>query len=355
MEKTINGLYVRHILKCPRTLFLINRTSRYQWRNLLSETVYKSKHVAAMSKTFISMLAVAVIVGLSITLISSEVSGQRASFIYEGTFPLSVSDPPTISFSIENGSVLYASGNVNLGLDVNISPTVYSPQAFDTLQTLLATLTSVSYQASWQDNQTTEPYSFTIPTPAVLTGIPPNSQSSLSYNLTNIPYGHQQIEVTAFGGGYVWEANSTLGALSYNTFSTNSQNTLDFTVEAPPATSMISPENQTYSSKSIPFLFSVNGDYATLEYSLDNLANVTIAGNTTLTGLSYGSLSLVVYADDAIGNVVASKTIYFTIAQQGVNPLYLFPILAVVFVIVLLIALIIYRKRQVKTKLIENK
>jgi hypothetical protein len=82
---------------------------------------------------------------------------------------------------------------------------------------------------------------------------------------------------------------------------------------------------------------------------------VTIAGNTTLTGLSYGYHSLVVYADDTFGNTVASKTIYFTIAQQGVNPLYLFPILVVIFVIVLLIALIIYRKRQLRTKLSENK
>jgi hypothetical protein len=305
-------------------------------------------------KAFVSLLAVAIIVALSITPFSSLVAGQKniTSLPYEG-----VADgvaPPYFRFStengnFENGSVVYDSGSFSLGLLVRAPYSVYSPQGQDTVMTLLVALASVSYKASWQNNQSVELYNFNIPTPAYWTGNPPNAQSSLSYNLTNIPYGHQQIQVTASCGGYEW------GISVYSSFSTTSSYTLDFTVEAPPAISTISPENQTYNSKSIPLLFCVNGDYASLEYSLDNLANVTIAGNTTLTGLSYGYPSLVVYADDTFGNTVASKTIYFTIAQQGVNPLYLFPILVVIFVIVLLIALIIYRKRQLRTKLSENK
>jgi hypothetical protein len=40
---------------------------------------------------------------------------------------------------------------------------------------------------------------------------------------------------------------------------------------------------------------------------------VTIAGNTTLTGLSYGSHKLTVYATDTAGNTGASETVYFRI------------------------------------------
>jgi hypothetical protein len=310
-----------------------------------------------MSKGFVCLLAMAIIVALSITPFFSSVAGQNTSFVYKGVVTNDTIDPPAVSFSIENrnvenGSVLYDFGNVSLGLVVNIGDTVYSYQEQDTLQTLWVGLTSVSYKASWEDNQTIELYHYSIPTPAILTSFPPNAQSWLSYNLTNIPYGPQQIEVTAVGGGYLW-AGSTYSSFSGNGVS--SSKTLDFTVEAPPAISTISPENQTYNSESIPLLFSVSGDYASLEYSLDNLGIVTIDGNTTLTDLPYGNHSLAVYASDTLGNTVDSKTIHFATAQPVVNPLDLFPILVVVFVIVLLIALIIYRKRRPKTKLSENR
>jgi hypothetical protein len=55
-------------------------------------------------------------------------------------------------------------------------------------------------------------------------------------------------------------------------------------------------------------------------YSLDARANVTIAGNRTLTGLSDGSHSLRVYANDTDGNTGASETIYFSIKTQQSEP-----------------------------------
>ena len=48
-------------------------------------------------------------------------------------------------------------------------------------------------------------------------------------------------------------------------------------------------------------------------YCLDSLANVTIAGNTTISGLSEGTHSLVVYANDTAGNTVKSETVFFTV------------------------------------------
>jgi hypothetical protein len=50
-------------------------------------------------------------------------------------------------------------------------------------------------------------------------------------------------------------------------------------------------------------------------YSLDDEANVTIKGNTTLPNLSYGSHNITVHATDIVGHNGASETIYFNITE----------------------------------------
>ncbi len=54
-------------------------------------------------------------------------------------------------------------------------------------------------------------------------------------------------------------------------------------------------------------------------YSLDGEMNVTIAGNTTLTGVLDGSHHIVVYANDTAGNMGASGTVYFTVDTTSPN------------------------------------
>ncbi len=44
---------------------------------------------------------------------------------------------------------------------------------------------------------------------------------------------------------------------------------------------------------------------------------VTLTGNTTLTTISVGHHNITVYANDAFGNSVASKTISFTVAKPA--------------------------------------
>jgi nitrous oxidase accessory protein len=66
--------------------------------------------------------------------------------------------------------------------------------------------------------------------------------------------------------------------------------------------------------KIIPLTFTVSEPVSWVAYSLDNQANVTLAGNTTLTRLLAGSHSIVVYAKDAAGNTCSSNWLYFKIA-----------------------------------------
>jgi hypothetical protein len=76
-------------------------------------------------------------------------------------------------------------------------------------------------------------------------------------------------------------------------------------------------ENQAYSvnkgaSGSVPLTFTVNEATSWMGYSLDNQANVTITGNTTLTGLASEPHNVIVYANDTYGNMGSSDKVYFT-------------------------------------------
>lgn len=81
----------------------------------------------------------------------------------------------------------------------------------------------------------------------------------------------------------------------------------------PPTITTLSPQNMTYTTASIALTFTVNEQTCWIGYSLDDQENVTIATNTTLTGLSEGTHSIIVYANDTSGNTGSSDTVYFTV------------------------------------------
>ena len=140
---------------------------------------------------------------------------------YGGNYPYGdLNNPPVIAFSVINGSVLYNNANMTVGFSTAIG----TPQG---IQTLMTSITSVSYKASWRGNQSISLFNSTIDTPVLLSNVP--SGQEFSYNFTNIPLGSQQLEVDIVGGGIIW------GGSTYYTFYTNSSNTLYFTIQATPA------------------------------------------------------------------------------------------------------------------------
>jgi N-acetylneuraminic acid mutarotase len=84
-----------------------------------------------------------------------------------------------------------------------------------------------------------------------------------------------------------------------------------------PEIAVMSPENKTYVVSNVSLTFTVSKPSAWMGYSLDGETNVTITGNTTLTGLPNGLHNLTVYATDTAGNTGASETVYFNVAQQS--------------------------------------
>ena len=119
----------------------------------------------------------------------------------------------------------------------------------------------------------------------------------------------------------------------------------------PPTISIISPENKTYTANNVSLTFTVNELTSWIGYSLDGQANVTVTRNTTLSGLSYGSHNLIVYANDTDGNTGTSETIYFTIAQQS-EPFPTTWIAATIIIVTIAVvgaALLVYFGKMKKT------
>jgi parallel beta-helix repeat protein len=102
-------------------------------------------------------------------------------------------------------------------------------------------------------------------------------------------------------------ANDTVGNMG-------ASDVLPFTVDTiPPSINVVLPENATYMSSSVPLNFTVNKPTSWSRYSLDGQNNITIATNTTLSGLSDGAHYVVVYANDTGGRIGASDVIRFLV------------------------------------------
>jgi hypothetical protein len=128
---------------------------------------------------------------------------------------------------------------------------------------------------------------------------------------------------------------------------TGTSEIVDFSIDTiSPRISILSPENKTYAATDIPLNLTVNEKGSQITYSLDGQENVTIAGNTTLTGLSEGAHNLTFYVTDSVGNTGASETIYFGI-EPFPTALVAAVAAAVVSAVVVGVSLLVhFRKRK---------
>jgi hypothetical protein len=111
---------------------------------------------------------------------------------------------------------------------------------------------------------------------------------------------------------------------------------------SPPTVSVLSPQNKTYDTNEVSLIFTVNKAASWFDYSLDGHDNVSITGNTTLTGLADGDHILRVYVRDATGNAGTSETVRFSVARP-------FPIVwvvvSVVVVVVAAVGVLVFFKK----------
>jgi hypothetical protein len=122
----------------------------------------------------------------------------------------------------------------------------------------------------------------------------------------------------------------------------------------PPTISNVSIQNRTYYSPNVTLSFNLDESATQISYGLDNQANVTLAGNSTLMGLTEGSHTLTVYAEDEVGNTATFGPIRFTVqltdptsdtdAKPDLAPLVAFSV--TVAAVVGLAALVYWKKRR---------
>jgi hypothetical protein len=210
-------------------------------------------------------------------------------FVEEGEMPAPEDTEPLtiLIFSPENYTA-HISNNISLIFNVSM------PESIDYYW-----FSEIYYKASWQPNKTYVKYGNTI-------------------NLTDVPEGSHYLEVVAVAKytGYTTRQVLEKGfylTTYYVSYRINGSSTVNFTVDLPPKISILSLMNETCSTSDVKLEFTVNEPISEAAYSLDGKENVTVAGNTTLTGLSNGEHNLTVYAWDAAGNAGASETMYFNV------------------------------------------
>jgi len=168
-------------------------------------------------------------------------------------------------------------------------------------------------------------------TTLVGSGFAPNSKISVTWDDTLIPTVPSPLITDGYGNftGIISVLNQTTSGIytvrAVDEMENGATATFTVTIEVPEQTqtvpentslviSVLSPENRTYSVRDVPLEYTVNRAFYSATYSLDAQANVTITGNITLTGLSEGPHSIVIYIEDVPGNISSSETVYFTVA-----------------------------------------
>ena len=113
----------------------------------------------------------------------------------------------------------------------------------------------------------------------------------------------------------------------------------------PPTITNLSIENKTYNENSIPLNFTVNEYIFHATYSLDGKGNITIGGNTTLTGLSGGAHNLTIYVLNNAGNMGASETISFNVAKPVPFPFVPLAVSVIAVAVLMVAGLLVYHKK----------
>jgi hypothetical protein len=141
---------------------------------------------------------------------------------------------------------------------------------------------------------------------------------------------------TAYGGGVISPFAPSAVNERYTPFGYGT---------VPPEISVVSPgNNETYASSNVTLAFTVNKPAHWTGYSLDGQDNVTINGNTTISGLENGVHSVTVYAKDAFENTSASETVTFNIEVPF--PTILVATVSIVSVAVVGVGLLLYFKKR---------
>ncbi|PXF53299.1 MAG: hypothetical protein C4B56_02405 [Candidatus Methanophagaceae archaeon] len=140
---------------------------------------------------------------------------------------------------------------------------------------------------------------------------------SVSPEPAALPTDTYTLKVTSGGTTIVLAKNVSISAIPDKPYIIESTETgiIDRT---PPVITIYSPVNGTiYPAGSVNLNYSVSEPTVWEGYSSDGAENVTLYGNTTLTGLTEGTHTVTVYANDTGGNM-GHSTVWFTVRTSTI-------------------------------------
>jgi len=140
-----------------------------------------------------------------------------------------------------------------------------------------------------------------------------------------------------------------IGSWEYEQLWYNSDDPMTTTLYMPiflPNVSLLLPQGGKFNTSDAPLDFTVDQPVSQIKYSLDGKENVTITGNTTLTGLANGYHNITVYAMDEAGNTGASETLFFNVEVP--EPFPVVPVAAASIAVVVAVGagLLVYFKKR---------
>jgi hypothetical protein len=238
-------------------------------------------------------------------------------------------EPPYVSIVSPSRNETYVRNNLLLTLKVSVGNST-APIGRWTDRGMW--LTAIYFEADWIANKTLVykgQYTSMI------------ADFSITLNLTGIPDGKHHITVTATENDTYYP-----DFFHYYGFSINASSKVFFTVDTTPPNITLSIQTKTVYPSDVPLSFNLDNSAARTAYSLDGQDNVTIAGNSTLTGLPVGSHNITVYAWDNMGNAGASETITFIIVEPETFPIAQVAIITATSAVVACASVLYFLKKQ---------
>jgi hypothetical protein len=246
---------------------------------------------------------------------------------------------PTVSILCPENNKAYNSDSITLRFNASVEKFLESDP--DHSKPLISgmQITKSFFTADWLPNQTQ------IEIAPYLTVEKDSNKISVALNLTAVPDGEHVLRINVYAEGSVTDP------IKWYNFETVGYSQVNFTVDTTPPKVTVEPiMNETYAEKEVPEVylnFTVNEAVSRISYVLDGQENITIAGNTTLTNLSYGKHNVTVYATDEVGNTEASQTIDFTLTKEPEPfPTTLIATASGVSVTIIGIGLLVYIKKR---------
>jgi len=282
---------------------------------------------------------------IAVTLIALLLTAAAATFLVElgsanpymrdYVAPDAFTKPPEISINSPQNNT--PCSNVYLNINVTLPKSTTASFSF---------LHNVYYRADWLQNQTYIYNSKGVSDEIRSDNSPERQYFAYSGVLDGVPEGSHSLTIYAEGGGWYPPKG-----IMQSGFFIDGNLTVFFTVDnTPPEVTLLSIENKTYytanATSDVALTVLTNEPKAQTSYSLDGKTNMTVTGNTTLSGLSIGEHNLTVYSWDSAGNIGASETVTFNISNSEPFPTAVVAAISIATVVMLVAGLLVYNKKH---------